>query len=95
MSTNAAKLDFSNFSNLEEITSQRYLPQEGNKQWKFGYLPLKTSLTTKKKFYVQNRSLPPELTSSVSFSNFQRNLFHFQYFGRLDEKRAAATRLVD
>ena len=31
MSSNAAKIDFSNFSNLEEITSQRYLPQEGNK----------------------------------------------------------------
>ena len=31
MSTNAAKIDFSNFSNLEEITSQRYPPQEGNK----------------------------------------------------------------
>ena len=94
MSTNAVKADFSNFSKLEEITSQRYPPQEGNKQWKFGYLPLKTSLTTKKKFYVQNCSLRPELTSPVSFSNFQTNLFHFLYF-RLDEKRAAATRLVD
>ena len=31
MSTNAAKIDFSNFSNLEGITSQRYPPQEGNK----------------------------------------------------------------
>ena len=30
MSTNAAKIDFSNISNLEEITPQRY-PQEGNK----------------------------------------------------------------
>ena len=29
--TNAAKVDFDNFSNLEEITSQRYPPQEGNK----------------------------------------------------------------
>ena len=31
MSTNAAKIDFSHFSNLQEITSQRYPPQEGNK----------------------------------------------------------------
>ena len=31
MSTNAAKIDFSNFYILEEITSQRYPSQEGNK----------------------------------------------------------------
>ena len=31
MSYNDAKIDFSNFTNLEEITSQRYPPQEGNK----------------------------------------------------------------
>ena len=31
MSTNPAKIDFSNFSNLEEITSQICPPQEGNK----------------------------------------------------------------
>ena len=29
MSTNAAKVDFSNFSNLEEITSQRYPHKKG------------------------------------------------------------------
>ena len=33
----------------------------------------------------------PKLTSPVSYSIFQtEKLFHFQYFGRLDEKRAAA-----
>ena len=31
MSTNAAKIDFSNFFNLEEITSQSYPPQQGSK----------------------------------------------------------------
>ena len=31
MSTNATKIDFSNFYNLEEITSQRYPPLKGNK----------------------------------------------------------------
>ena len=30
-SINAAKIDFSNVSNLGEVTSQRYPSQEGNK----------------------------------------------------------------
>ena len=48
MSTNAAKIDFSNFSNLEEITSQRYPPQELEQVIKFGYLPLKNEFDHKK-----------------------------------------------
>ena len=48
MSTNAAKIDFSNFSNLEEITSQSYPPQEREQVIKFGYLPLKNKFNHRK-----------------------------------------------
>ena len=84
MSTNAAEVDFSNFSNLEEITSQRYPPQETSRKEqviKFGYLPLKKKFNHKKRNFISRTILSePELTSPVSLSNFQRKLFPFSVF---------------
>ena len=48
MSSNGAKIDFSNFSNLEEITSQRYPSSRREQVIKFGYLPLKNKFNHKK-----------------------------------------------
>ena len=86
----AAKIDFSTFSNLGEMTSQRYPSHEGN-------LPLKNGFNHKKMNFVSRTVLSVlKLTFPVTFSNFQTGeFFHFQYFGSPDEKRAIATRLVD
>ena len=63
MSTNAAKIDFSNFSNLEEITSQRYPPQV----FKSGYFLLKNEFKHEKEFYVHNHSLRPKIDLPCQF----------------------------
>ena len=65
---------------------------------KFGYLPQKNEFNLKKmSFYVQNRSSRPNLTPSVNFSNFQaeENFPFSKFLVCLDEKRAAATPLID
>ena len=64
----------------------------------FGYLPLENGFNFKKRgFYVQNRSSRPKLTPHVNFSNFQaeENFSFSEFLGRLDDKRAAATSLID
>ena len=50
---------------------------------KFGYLPLETGLTLKKKsFYVQDRSSRPKIDPPSQFQQFSRRgkCFHFQNF---------------
>ena len=46
-------------------------------------------------FYVQNRSSRPKIDPPCQFQQFSSigKIFHFQIF--LDEKRAAATPLID
>ena len=90
---NAAKIDFSNLRRTKIPLSRKEIVI------KFGYLPLKNWLSPKKKKNFMSRTVlsDPKMTSPVSFSNFQtKEFFLFQYFGCLDETRAAvATRLVD
>ena len=47
--------------------------------------------------YVQNRSSRPKIDLHVNFSNFQaeEKFFIFKILGRLNEKKAAATPLID
>ena len=48
-------------------------------------------------FDIQNRSSRPKIDPHVNFSNFQagKNFPFSKFLGRLDEKRAAATPLID
>ena len=66
---------------------------------KFSYLPPENGFNLKKmSFYVQNRSSRPKIDPPCQFQQFSNigKIFHFQNFlGRLDEKRAAATPLID
>ena len=51
----------------------------------------------KMSFYVQIRSFRPKIDPHTNFSNFQaeENFSFSKFLGRLDEKRAAATLLID
>ena len=65
---------------------------------KFGYLPPENGFNIKKmSFYDQNRSSRPKVDPHVNFSNFQveENFSFCKFLGRLDEKRAATTPLID
>ena len=68
---------------------------------KFGYLPPENEFNVSKMgFYVQNRSSRPKIDPpppNVNFSNFQaeENFSFSKFWGRLNEKRAAATPLID
>ena len=66
---------------------------------KFGYLPPENGFNFKKmSFYVQNRSSRPKIDPPMSISAIskQRKIFSFcKFLGRLDEKWAAATPLID
>ena len=68
--------------------------EEGNESSNSSIYPRKTGLTLKKEFLYL---LDPKLTPHVNFSKFQaEEIFSFSKFlGRLDEKRAAATPLID
>ena len=67
---------------------------------KFGYLPPENGFNFKKmSFYVQNRSSrpkidPPPMSISAIFKR-RKNFSFSKFLGRLDEKRAAATPLID
>ena len=83
MSTDATKIDFSNFHNLEEITLQRYIsPSRREQEIKFGYLTLKNEFYHKKRNFMSRTVLSdPKLTSPVSFNNFQtEKTFLFSVF---------------
>ena len=72
--------------------------KEENKSSDSAIYPWKTSLTLKKmSFYVQNRSSRPKIDPPCQFQQFSSRgkFFHFQFLGCLDDKRAAATPLID
>ena len=73
--------------------------EEGSESSNSAIYPRKTGLTLKNAtFYVQNRSSRPKIDPPMSISAIfkQRKIFSFSKFlGRLDEKRAATTPLID
>ena len=80
-------------SNFEDMTSQNFPQKKGTSHQirlftRGGRLNLKNT-----NFYVQNRSTRPKIDLHINFSNFQveENFFIPKFWGRLDEKRAAAT----
>ena len=76
----------------------KFSSQEGNKSSNSNIYPRKTGLTCKKmSFYVKKRSFRPKLDPQINFSNFEtKEICSFPEFLRcLDEKRAAATPLID
>ena len=93
-----AKFESDSFSSFGDMTSQNSLRRR-EQVMKFGYLTPENEFNFKKmSFYVQNRSSGSKIYPSCQFQQIfkHRKKFSFSKFlGRLDEKRAAATPLID
>ena len=94
-----AKFEADRLSSFGDMTSQNFPRKKGMSHQIRQFTPRKTGLTLKKmSFYVQNRSSRPKIDSPMSISAIfkQRTIFSFSKFlGRFDEKRAAATPLIN
>ena len=97
-----AKFEPDSFTSFGDMTSQNFPQKEGKESSNSTIYPRKTCLALKKEFYVQNRSsrlkIDPTVPMSISAIFMQKKNFHFSFsklLGRLDEKRAATTPLID
>ena len=93
-----AKFECDSSSSFGDMTSQISLGRR-ERVMKFGYLPPENGFNFKEmSFYVQNRSSRPKIDPPMSISAIFKNRKNFsfsKFLGRLDEKRAAATPLID
>ena len=94
-----AKFEVDSSFSFGDMTSQNFR-QKRERVIRFNYLSPENGFNFKKtSFYVQNRSSrpkidPPPMSISTIFK--RRKIFSFSKFlGRLDDKRAAATPLID
>ena len=90
-----AKFESSSSSSFGDMTSQNFPQKRGTSHQIRLFTPGKRVTFRKNEFLCL---LDPKLTSHVNFSNFQveENSFSFcKILGRLDEKRAAVTPLID
>ena len=79
------------------MTSQNFPRKPGNESSNSAIYPRKRVLTFKKWIFMSRIVLLDPKLTHVNFSNFQAEQ-HFsfsKFLGRLDEKRAAATPLID
>ena len=80
------------------MTSQNFPRKKGTSHQIRLFTPGKWVQLEKMIVYVDNQSSRPKMDLPCQFQQFssRENLFHFENFlARLDEKRAAATSLID
>ena len=95
-----AKFKADSPSSFGDLTSQKVFLGRRERVIRLGYLPPENGFNFKKiSFYFQNRSSQPKidpLPMSILAIFKQRKIFSFlKFWGRLDEKRVAATSLTD
>ena len=92
-----AKFESASFSRFGDMTSQNFPHKKGTSH-QIPYLPLENKFNLKKiSFNARIVLLDPKLTPmSIAALLKQGKIFSFcKFLGRLDEKRATATPLID
>ena len=94
-----AKFEVDSSFSFGDMTSQNFPQKKGTSHPIRLFTPKNGFNFKKTSFYLQNRSSGPKIDPPphVNFNNFQaEEIFSFSKFlGRLDDKRAAATPLID
>ena len=92
-----AKFESDSLFSFGDMTSQNFPRKKGTSHEIRLFTPGNGFNFKKMSFYVQNRSSRPKIDPPCQFQQFSSigKFFIFKILGRLDEKRAAATPLID
>ena len=93
-----AKLEFDGSSSFGDMTSQNFSQKKGTSHQIRLFTPENRFRFKKMGFYFQNHSSRPKIDPPLSISAIfkQRKILSFgKFFRRLNDKRAAATPLID